>query len=229
MLFGIIICLIALYQLGKIIVYRTSDYYKGTHNSYYKVRHDKGCLGEYSLSKKLKPFAKDGAKFLYNCYLPTDQGKTTEIDLIMLHKTGIYVFENKNYGGYIYGSSDMPQWRQVFYNCRSSHTSEFYNPIMQNATHIRWLKKRLRREYPIHSVVTFGDQSNIAAIHFPGTDARVCKQRDVYNIVTDIQHRTRGKLTENEIDTIYTGLRPYTNATKSVKQRHIQQVSLHTR
>ena len=39
----------------------------------------------------------DGASFLFNCYLPMENKETTEIDAIMIHHSGIYVFESKNY------------------------------------------------------------------------------------------------------------------------------------
>jgi hypothetical protein len=42
-------------------------------------------------------------KLLTNVYLPKKDGSTTEIDLIMIDETGIYVFESKNYSGWIFG------------------------------------------------------------------------------------------------------------------------------
>ena len=36
-------------------------------------------------------------RFLFNCYLPKQDGEKTEIDVIFLHESGIYVFESKNY------------------------------------------------------------------------------------------------------------------------------------
>lgn len=37
-----------------------------------------------------------------NLNIPIEDGKTTEIDLLMIHETGIYVFEIKHYKGTIY-------------------------------------------------------------------------------------------------------------------------------
>mgnify|MGYP002509292044 CR=1 FL=1 len=34
---------------------------------------------------------------LFNLYIPKDNGETTELDVVLLHESGIYVFESKNY------------------------------------------------------------------------------------------------------------------------------------
>ena len=40
-------------------------------------------------------------KFLFNLYVPRDNGKTSEIDVIMLHPKGLFVIESKNCSGWI--------------------------------------------------------------------------------------------------------------------------------
>ena len=62
----------------------------------------KGTLFEFYVFKQLYKLA-GCHKFLFNVILPTDKG-TTEIDVLFLHETGIYVYECKNYNGKIYGN-----------------------------------------------------------------------------------------------------------------------------
>lgn len=38
---------------------------------------------------------------------------TYEIDLIMISETGIYVFESKNYSGWIFGDEKQRYWTQI--------------------------------------------------------------------------------------------------------------------
>lgn len=80
------------------------------------------------------------AQILRNVYIPTSDGKTSEIDLLVVSKKGLLVFECKNYGGNIYGDAKRPKWIQ--YHGRKK--SYFYNPLMQNRTHVRHLKKYLK-------------------------------------------------------------------------------------
>ena len=69
----------------------------------------KGKYGEdriYDILQKV-----DGYKAtLPNCYLPKGNGETAEVDLIFLHESGIYVFESKNYSGWIFGSENQKYW-----------------------------------------------------------------------------------------------------------------------
>ncbi|MBQ5799166.1 MAG: NERD domain-containing protein, partial [Oscillospiraceae bacterium] len=63
----------------------------------------KGYYGEYLLFCELYKNVAGHGKILMNLNIPTESGGTTEIDLILIHETGIYVFEIKHYKGTIYG------------------------------------------------------------------------------------------------------------------------------
>lgn len=45
--------------------------------------------------------------------MPKTNGETTEIDLILIHETGIYVIESKNYKGWIFESEEQKNWIQT--------------------------------------------------------------------------------------------------------------------
>ena len=94
----------------------------------------KGYFGEYKVFEKLFFEVPGCCKFLMNLRIPTRNGKTTEIDFLMVHETGIYVFEIKHYKGDIYGKDDEPAWTQYF---RTARNSRFNNPVRQNDYHIR--------------------------------------------------------------------------------------------
>jgi len=57
----------------------------------------KGYYGEYLLFCQLYKFVPGTAKILMNLEVPVDESHTTEIDLILFHETGLYVFEVKHY------------------------------------------------------------------------------------------------------------------------------------
>ncbi len=97
---------------------------------------DAGQFGEYSTEFALTNHNLEGYFYvLKNLYLPTGSG-TIEIDLLMLHEKGIFVFESKNYSGWIFGEADQRYWTQ---SLRNGDRNQFYNPIRQNASHIRVL------------------------------------------------------------------------------------------
>ena len=56
-----------------------------------KKRGQRGEEKVYDTLEKL-----DGHKaMIRNCYLPTQRGDTTEVDLVLIHESGIYVIESK--------------------------------------------------------------------------------------------------------------------------------------
>ncbi len=95
--------------------------------------------GEYLSFNKLEKIKGDH-RILTNVYLPKGNGETTEVDLIYIHETGIYVLESKNYSGWIFGDEKSKYWMQTLQN---GHKEKFYNPIFQNNTHIKYLIKLL--------------------------------------------------------------------------------------
>ena len=77
---------------------------------------------------------------LQNVFIPTHTGYT-EIDTVLLHVTGIYVFETKNISGEIEGDLDVERWNQEL-GPRVHHT--LYNPIRQNTGHMGALLRQLK-------------------------------------------------------------------------------------
>ena len=75
-----------------------------------------GQFGEFSTEYALTNHNLPGKLVvLKNVYVPY-QGRTSEIDLLMIHEKGIFVFESKNYSGWIFGCADQLNWTQSLQN-----------------------------------------------------------------------------------------------------------------
>lgn len=83
--------------------YQQSEYYNIIQFPMQKVYNDKGRFGEYYTYKYLEKFGGE-KRYLFNCYLPKEDGTTTEIDVIFIHETGVYVLSRRITAG---GYSDM--------------------------------------------------------------------------------------------------------------------------
>ena len=108
----------------------------------------------------MKCFENDGAKFLFNVYIPKDNGETTEIDVLMISPKGIFVFESKNYSGWIFGSEQDEDWTQSLF-CRGHEPQKehFFNPVLQNKWHIKHLCELLKiKQEHVYSVIVFSDR-----------------------------------------------------------------------
>lgn len=161
----------------------------------------KGYYGEFCLLENLYPNTNGIFKILMNLDVPVDINteKTTEIDLIMIHETGLYVFECKHYKGTIYGNSDDEYWTQFF---KTQSNEKFYNPLKQNKYHINALRKHFP-EIPIYSCVIFTNNECELKIENKEPGSIVC---NLYNIVTRLNYHLNHSpvlLSIEQIDDIF--------------------------
>ena len=210
--------------LIKAIPYRCSTYYKSTHKPFISMFFNTGAYGEYLTYKCLRKYEEKGAKFLFNCYVPKDNEETSEIDVMMIYRSGIYVFESKNYSGWIFGSESGKMWTQTLPNGRTSRKEKFYNPIMQNKTHIKWLKMRVKETDPLHSIVVFSQRCELKKLDINSSDISVIKRDALPRVVKEIDERIGLCLDEEQINRIYDELYPFTQVDGDVKEAHIENI-----
>lgn len=75
----------------------------------------------------------------------TLDGKESELDLVVVGKTGVYIIETKNRNGTIKGKCNETQWTQhKVGQGGASYSNKFYSPIKQVGTHIFRLAHYLR-------------------------------------------------------------------------------------
>ncbi len=223
------ICLLALaILLIRILIiaipYWKSTYYSSTHKSFLSLILNTGAYGEYLTYKCLRKYEAIGAKFLFNCYLPKDNEETSEIDVMMIYKSGIYVFESKNYSGWIFGSESGKTWTQTLPNGRSSRKERFYNPIMQNKTHIKWLEEQLEDTVPLHNIVVFSQRCELKKLDVTSGDVSVVKRDALPKLIREMDERIGSRLDDESITAIYDKLYPHTQVSGEVKESHIENI-----
>ena len=178
-----------------------------------------GQFGEFATEYALTNKNLDGELVvLKNIYVPT-QGKTTEIDLLMIHEKGIFVFESKNYSGWIFGSADQLNWTQSLQN---GDKNKFYNPIRQNRTHIKALAAFL--EKPVSefvSYIVFSERCTLKKVPADTSDVIIVRRPDMLKKLKATLKTTPTKYTFNDIQDIAKKLQPLTNKDDAEKQQHI--------
>lgn len=165
----------------------------------------KGYYGEYLVFCNLYKYIKGNCKILMNLNIPTGTGKTTEIDLLMIHETGIYVFEIKHYKGIIYGDDTGNTWTQYFRTIKNSH---FKNPVLQNAYHLNAISK-LYPQVPIKSVIVFTNEECTIKVNKENNNIDICTLNDLYNILENRFNESKEIYTMEEIDNIFVELSKY--------------------
>ena len=93
----------------------TFDYFPSNQINWQSLSEEEmaGKLGEHICYSIIKNYEKIGCKILRNLYLPKYNGETTEIDMLMISTKGIFVFECKNYKGWIFGNAGRKYWYQT--------------------------------------------------------------------------------------------------------------------
>ncbi len=119
----------------------------------------KGEIGERAVNLLLRELNEDQYFVLHDLYLPKSDGKTTQIDHVVVSIYGIFVVETKNFKGWIMGGESNQYWTQIIYKKRKN----FYNPIKQNQSHIKVLKETLYvfPELPFISIVAFSTRAKL--------------------------------------------------------------------
>lgn len=165
----------------------------------------KGYYGEFLVFEELYKNIFGSCKILMNLDIPVEGDKTTEIDLVLIHETGIYVFEVKHYKGTIYGEDTGNIWTQYF---RTTKNSTFKNPMIQNAYHINALKN-IFNDIPIKSIIVFTNTDCKIKVKNSNTNISLCTMYNLIKTLEQLFKNSEDRFSMQEIDDIFGKLSEY--------------------
>ena len=230
---GSLLIIIILFALGigsmllifigpKYLQFKSSKYKEKSGNSFSKTLFDKGNYGEFLTFRYLEKL-NGHFRLLTNLYVPKKDGKTTEVDLVMLSERGVYVFESKNYSGWIFGNEQYKTWTQTLEN-KQKH--QFYNPIWQNNTHINAIKFALELddENMYKSYIVFSERCTLKKINVTSKHVKVMKRNHLLKTIKqDIAYSDK-IFSPYEVDQIFKKLQQYSLADASIKEEHVRNI-----
>ena len=154
------------------------------HSSFYI-----GNLAEQALISDLKNYRIDSKAIFHNLYVRKSNGKYAQIDVVALTNRGLIVFEVKNYSGWIFGNEQQKYWTQVLAYGKCKY--KLYNPIMQNAEHIRALRQNLPQnpDIPIYSVVVFYGSAKLKNISCSSHDTYLIYSNSICDVLQSIKKK----------------------------------------
>ena len=181
-----------------------------------------GQFGEFSTEYALINNNLDGELVvLKNIYVPY-RDKTSEIDLLMIHEKGIFVFESKNYSGWIFGNVSQLNWTQSLQNGEKHH---FYNPIRQNQTHIKALSEYLNM--PISSFtsyIVFSERCNLKSVPEDTDQVIIVRRPDMLKKLRAHLRSSVNLYSPEEVLQLAQKLQPLANKSEAEKQQHIDDI-----
>jgi hypothetical protein len=181
-----------------------------------------GQLGEDLTYQILEDRIFSRYKLLRNVYVPMKNGKTTEIDMLVISGRGIYVIESKNRNGIIYGRGQDTRWTQ-FLNKKSKY--QMYNPIMQNESHIAALKEHLKG-YPdisYFNIVVFNEGSRLKVTDI--TNAYLITRDKLNKTIDEIANTNKDTISDTHREEVIKRLALLAQPNAAVKEQHVKQFS----
>ncbi len=175
----------------------------------------KGRYSEKLVSNKIQDLPKEYV--IFNDLLFESNGFSTQIDHIIVSPYGIFVIETKGYKGWILGGENSEYWTQTIY--KSKHG--FYNPIKQNAGHIRFLRHLLKCsvDIPFIPIVVFNNDAELK-VHI--TNSIVINR---YDLISTILRYKSPVIDQNILDWIIKTIQHnYVESKKEVVKQHRNKV-----
>ena len=126
-----------------------------------------GEMGEMAVARRLRNLPKNDYFVINDLMFQRRNGRTTQIDHVVVSIYGIFVIETKNISGYIYGGEYSQTWTRYWqgYSRRGRYTKDvktFDNPVLQNGAHVKALFEELKQYSVLYvPIVVFSPKAEL--------------------------------------------------------------------
>lgn len=183
-----------------------------------------GTKSERNLVIKLLKIGMPAETIFHDLYVRKYSDNYSQIDLVVVTKVGILVFEVKDYSGWIYGNGSS-KWTQVLDYGRQKY--RFYNPIMQNNKHIIELKKQFGQfeNVPFYSIIVFYGNCVLKEFGFVPYGTFIIMHRSISHLIKEILTKAEPASYRNKNDIVRILKEAVSNGdNKEIQIRHIENI-----
>lgn len=172
----------------------------------------RGAKGEKKVKDILHNKIKEYHKILNDLTLVNNKSEMThQIDHVLIHPHGVFVIETKNYYGKIISDTHDSFWLKEI----KGKVERIGDPLKQNKSHTRIVKKYLPKEIETIPLVVFVKNN---APYIP--DENIINYKDLLLFISSYPYQK--ELTKEEIDSIYKSLK--SNSSKVSKKEHLENI-----
>lgn len=127
---------------------------------------NRGTRAERRLIIKMLKMGVHPKAIFHDLYLQKKNGEFSQIDVVVATPQGLLAIEVKEYSGWLFGNEKQRYWTQILNYGREKY--RFYNPIMQNAGHIKALQEQSEQlaNLPIFNIVLFAGNCTLKNVNY---------------------------------------------------------------
>lgn len=187
---------------------------------------DRGTRSERELILALLKSGVPAQTIFHDLYIKKNRGDFSQIDLVVATTEGIIVFEVKDYSGWIYGSGNNTYWTQVLAFGKQKY--RFFNPIIQNNSHIASLRKQLRQfsNIPFYSIIVFYGDCELKEINFVPKGTFLVKSYRILEVLMHIKNNNEAAPYTNKQEIVEVLQQAVNNGeSKNIQEKHIENIN----
>lgn len=148
---------------------------------------NRGTKSERALVLHLLKSGIPSETIFHDLCIEKNNGKFSQIDVVVATTEGIIVFEVKDFSGWIFGNGNYSHWTKVLAFGKRKY--RFYNPIRQNKNHIESIKKQLRQfqNIPFFSIIVFYGNCELKEINYVPNGTFLVKPHRIVDVLKQIK------------------------------------------
>lgn len=146
---------------------------------------NRGTVAERRLVIKMLKMGVHPKAIFHDLYVPKKNGEFSQIDIVVATPQGLLAIEVKDYSGWLFGNEKQRYWTQILNYGKEKY--RFYNPIMQNAGHLKALREQSEQfaHLPIYNVVLFAGNCTLKEIDYSSKNTFVGYTSDISYVLKE--------------------------------------------
>lgn len=157
------------------------------------------CRGTRAERRLIINILKNGVHpraIFHDLYIKKKHGGYSQIDLVVATPQGLIAIEVKDYSGWLFGNERQQYWTKVLNYGQEKY--RFYNPIMQNASHIKALREQSEQfaQLPIYNVVLFDGDCTLKDVSYTSEGILVGYTSEINRVLQSVNQFALAQYTD---------------------------------
>lgn len=100
----------------------------------------------------------------------------------------------------------------------------FFNPVWQNKTHMKAVRRFVNASVPIYSVVVFSNRGELKSVTYDKNAVTILQMTQLKGYLKNVRNTYSDVLTQDEVNTIFNTFSRFAGADKEQKRKHLEDI-----